>query len=395
MAEFVRSHEFLRSDGLRWPALKIALCLVLLSVWVYWFYCAAVGVYESSDASEVEISHEIHPVQVEVGGRISNSFLVLGQRVQAGELLLEMDDSQQHLELNEMQARLGGIGPQLDHVQREIIDQRAALQHGNDELADAQREAESRSREAQSRAAFAGHQAEKDRELYSLGTLSRLDLDRAVADAHQQTAVADATRASAGKTEKQEQRNREERLANIQNLQRQASAFDADRQTLVAEIERLKHELDRRRVYAPVSGTLAEVEPIKSGTVVQAGQKVATILPSGELKVVAQFMPAAVAGRIKPGQPARLLVDRFSWSQFGAVPLTVETVGADVQDGHIKVELLVNPAFRSNIPLQHGLRGTTEVLVERATPLGIALRVAGRYLEGQPGTSTRNSASMQ
>ena len=207
--------------------------------------------------------------------------------------------------------------------------------------------------------------------------------------------MADAAHASAVKAEQQEQRDLEERLAKIQNLQRQASAFEADRQALVAQIERLKDTLDRRRVYAPVSGTLAEVEPIKSGTVVQAGQKVATILPSGGLKVVAQFMPAAVAGRIKPGQPARLLVDRFSWSQYGAVPLTVETVGADLQDGHIKVELRVNPALRSSIPLQHGLRGTTEVLVERATPLGIALRVAGRYLEGQAGTSTRNSASVQ
>lgn len=393
--EFVRSHEFLRGDGLRWPALKIALCLVLLSGWVYWFCCAAIGVYESSDASEIEISHEIHPVQVEVGGRISSSFLTLGRRVQAGELLLEMDDSEQRLELNEMQARLGGIGPQLDHLHQEITNQRAALHHGKDELAEAQLEAQSRSREAQSRAAFAGHQAEQDRELYSIGTLSRLELDRAVSNAHQQVAVADAALASAVKAEKQEQRNGEERLANIQNLQRQASAFEADWQTLVAQIERLKHELDRRRVYAPASGTLAEVEPIKSGTVVQAGQKVATILPSGGLKVVAQFMPAAVAGRIKPGQPARLLVDRFSWSQYGAVPLTVETVGADLQDGHIKVELLVNPMFRSSIPLQHGMRGTTEVFVERATPLVIALRVAGRYLEGQAGTSTRSSASVQ
>ncbi|MBO0910425.1 MAG: HlyD family efflux transporter periplasmic adaptor subunit [Acidobacteria bacterium] len=395
MPEFVRSHEFLRGDGLRWPALKIALCLVLLAGWVYWFCRAEIGVYETSDASEIETNQEIYPVQVEVNGRISSSSLALGRRVLAGELLLEIEDSEQRLQLNEMQARLRGLGPQLDHLHQEINNQRAALERGKDELSEARLEAESRSREAQSRAAFAGHQADQDRELYSLGIISGLDRDRAVSNARQQVAVADAALASAAKTEKQEQRDLEEHLANIQSLERQASGFEADRQTLAAGIERLQHALDRCRVYAPVGGILAEVEPVKSGTVVEAGQKVATILPSGGLKVVAQFMPAAVAGRIKPGEPARLLVDRFSWSQYGAVPLTVETVGADLQDGHIKVELLVKPKFRSTIPLQHGLRGTTEVLVERATPLAIALRVAGRYLGGQAETPTRNSASVE
>jgi membrane fusion protein (multidrug efflux system) len=164
---------------------------------------------------------------------------------------------------------------------------------------------------------------------------------------------------------------------------------------MAAEIERLRHELERRRVYAPISGTLAEVEPVKPGSVLQAGQKVATILPSGDLKVVAQFAPVAAAGRVKPGQTARLLLDRFSWSQYGAIPLTVQTVGTDLQDSHIKVELVVSPSFQFPIPLQHGLRGTTEVLVERATPLAIALRVAGRYLGGQPRSSVTNSRTAQ
>jgi hypothetical protein len=70
----------------------------------------------------------------------------------------------------------------------------------------------------------------------------------------------------------------------------------------------------------------------------------------------------------------------------------VQTVGTDVQNERIKVELSVDPSFHSNIPLQHGLRGTTEVLVERATPLAIALRVAGRYLAGQSRLSPGDSS---
>lgn len=395
MSDFIRSNEFLRRDGLRGSVLKVVLCLCLFSLWGWWFCFATVGVYEVSDGSQIEVSQEIHPVEVEVGGRILSSSLVLGKKVQAGDLLLEIDDSEPRLELNEMQAKLTGVGPQLEHLYQEIDNLRSALQHETDELTQAWHEAESLSRQAESRAGFANHQAEQDRELYSIGTLSRTEMDRAASNAREQTAIAESTHASVARASAQQSRNHQEGLANIQSLAKQASALEADRQTMAAEIKRLRHELERRRLYASVSGTLAEVEPVKPGSVVQAGQKVATILPSGELKVVAQFAPAAVAGRIKPGQSARLLLDRFSWSQYGAVPLTVQTVGTDVQDTRIKVELAVNPSFQFSVPLQHGLRGTTEVLVERATPLAIALRVAGRYLGGQPRSSQVNSGTAQ
>jgi membrane fusion protein (multidrug efflux system) len=395
MADFVRSNDFLRRDGLRWPALKLVVCFCLFALWGYWFCFATVGVYEISESSEIQVSQEIHPVEVEVGGRILNSSLALGKKVQAGDLLLDVDDSEPRLELNEIQARLSGLAPQLGHLYQEIGNQRSALQHETDELVQARHEAESLSQQAESRAGFAHHQAEQDRELYSIGTLSRIEMDRAAANAREQAAAAESTRASVVKAGAQQNRNREERLANIQSLATQASALEADRLTMAAEIKRLQHELERRQVHAPVSGTLAEVEPVKPGSVLQAGQKVATILPSGDLKVVAQFAPVAVAGRVKPGQTARLLLDRFSWSQYGVVPLTVQTVGTDLQDSHIKVELVVGPSFQFPVPLQHGLRGTTEVLVERATPLAIALRVAGRYLGGQPRSSVTNSGTAQ
>jgi membrane fusion protein (multidrug efflux system) len=393
--EFVRSRGFLRRDGLGWPALKLALCFSLLFMWAYWFCFARIGVYEISDSSEIEVGQEIHPVQVEESGRISNSFLILGKTVVAGEVLLEMDDLEPRLELSELKAKLTGTRPQIYHLRQEIGNQRAALQHQSDELAEARHEAESLSRQAESRAAFANREAEADRELYSDGLIAQLVLDRAVSNLRVEAAGAESARASVAKAGGQQLRYREERQANIQDLEKQASALEADQQTIAVQIARLDHELERRRVRAPVSGTLAEVEPIKPDTVVQAGQKVATILPSGDLKVVAQFAPAAVVGRIKPGQPSRLLLDRFPWSQYGAVPLTVQTVGTDVQDAHIKVELLVNPSFHSSIPQQHGLRGTTEVLVERGTPLAIALRVAGGYLGGRSGASPGGTAAVQ
>ena len=99
-------------------------------------------------------------------------------------------------------------------------------------------------------------------------------------------------------------------MAGIQGLEKQAAELKADQQTARAQIERLEHEIQRRRIYAPISGTVAEIEPVKPAMVVQAGQRVATILPSGTLKVVAQFAPSAVTGRINPAsQPGYWQID--------------------------------------------------------------------------------------
>src|SRR6266566_4245193 len=380
MSQFLRTDDFLRRDGTRWPFLQTLVCPSLLGAWGWWSCSAVIGVYEASDSSEVQVDQEIHPVQVETSGRISNSLLVLGKHVQAGELLLELDDSEARLELSEARVRLAGIGPQLDRLDREITSQYAALQYENDELAASQREAESVSKQALTRASMAREEAALDHQLYSAGTLSRFDMERADSRAREGADAAESARESVSRVTKQQRRRRQEALAGIQGLEKQAAELKADQQTARAQIERLEHEIQRRRIYAPISGTVAEIEPVKPAMVVQAGQRVATILPSGTLKVVAQFAPSAVTGRINPGQPARLLADRFPWSQFGAVPLTVETVGIDPENGRIRVELVVNSGFHSRIPMQHGLRGTTEVLVDRATPLTIVVRAAGRHV---------------
>ena len=60
---------------------------------------------------------------------------------------------------------------------------------------------------------------------------------------------------------------------------------------------------------APVAGRVADVAPLHTGDVVGAGQKFATVIPAGELMVVADFEPTAVLGRVRPGQAAQLRLE--------------------------------------------------------------------------------------
>jgi multidrug resistance efflux pump len=113
--------------------------------------------------------------------------------------------------------------------------------------------------------------------------------------------------------------------------------------------------------------------------VVGEGDKLGAIVPDGRVQIVAQFPPTSL-GRIAPGQRAAMRLDGFSWSQYGAVQAVVSRVAREVRDGSVRVELALDRA-PSRIPIGHGLPGSLEIEIERATPASLVLRHAGRLLQ--------------
>jgi membrane fusion protein (multidrug efflux system) len=137
-------------------------------------------------------------------------------------------------------------------------------------------------------------------------------------------------------------------------------------------------------IRAPVAGRIAELGGLQVGVAVRAGVPLGAVLPHGDLRVVAQFAPPAALGRIQPGMPARLRLDGFPWGQYGAVPVLVSRVADEVRDGAVRVELEVQGARPSRIPLQHGLPGAVEVEIEQARPIDLLLRAAGKAVAPRP-----------
>jgi membrane fusion protein (multidrug efflux system) len=90
---------------------------------------------------------------------------------------------------------------------------------------------------------------------------------------------------------------------------------------------------------------------------------------------------------VRPGQAARVRLEGFPWAQFGSVPAEVRRVASEVRDGQVRVELGLRPAPDSAIPLQHGLPGTVEIAVDRASPALLVLRSAGQRLSRASGTA--------
>lgn len=100
----------------------------------------------------------------------------------------------------------------------------------------------------------------------------------------------------------------------------------------------------------------------------------------GEVHVVAELAPEDALGRIWPGQPGRLRLAAFPWTEYGTVPVEVTAIDGEPRDGKVRIELAVRPGYDARISLGHGLPGTVEIEVERLSPAALVLRAAGRLL---------------
>ncbi len=379
-ATFLRSARALQGDGYGTTVLTVVLALVLLGAWAYWFVAASVVVYETSAQARLEVDSAAHPVDAPVGGQVVRSPPPVGSLVQAGDLLLELDAESERRQLAEEESRVAGLQGRLQALEQELAAEQAAAAEALG-LA-----------EAQAAAAQAGLQEQEslrrqaDREwlraqaLLGQGILPETELNRLKATAEQRIAGeqrAAAALQAAQRSAAVEQRDRAARLSSLGSQRRDLEGALA---TARATIFRLRHNIELRQVRAPVAGRIAEAGRLPVGVVVQPGERVASVLPEGKLRVVASFVPAVAMGRVHAGQAATLRLDGFPWAQYGSVKAQVVSVAGELRDGLVRVEAaLLNPGV-APIPLQHGLPGQLVVEVERVPPAVLALRAAGRLV---------------
>jgi membrane fusion protein (multidrug efflux system) len=177
-----------------------------------------------------------------------------------------------------------------------------------------------------------------------------------------------------------------ESRAQLTNLDSQVRELEGNLATEEAAIHRFQFDIEQRFIRAPVAGRIGEVGEVRVGSMVGPGDRLGSVVPPGQLWVVALFDPAVI-GRIQRGQPARLRLVGFPWTQFGTIPATVSDVATEPTSGLIRVELTLAPSFSTTIPLTHGLQGSVEIEVERTSPAVLVLRAAGQFLGTQRSTA--------
>ena len=367
---------------------------LILAAWTSWFFGARLAVYVTSDSARLEVARATEPIDAPVGGRVVRLDLHLDQEIHEGDVLVELDPETQRLDLAEANAKAGGLGPQVAAAKAQIDAEERALRDLEQQSHAAIDEQKSRVKEAEVAERLAVHEADRIDKLRASGSISEIEAIRARAAADQKGAAHAALRANLIKLQHQFHTDRDDRKTRIASLQRDASKLGADLGALGANIETLTHNMSVRSIRAPASGRIGEIGNVRLGTVLKEGDRIATIVASGDLKVVAQFPPAQALGRIRPGQSARVRFDGFPWTEFGDVTARVTDVAGEIRDDHARAELVI-VKHSDRIPLQHGLPASVEVEIERTSPANLVLRAAGSLVKrAQPAPALPPSAPM-
>ncbi len=383
-APFSRSLRALGAEGAGASPLVIGVATALLAAWMGWFGFGRVTVWAVTDAARVEVDGAAHPVAATEQGRVITARLGLGREVVEGEVLVELDHALQQHALEEEQAHQQALDVELAALRGELATALGMVGTTRASGAAAVAEAESRVTGTDATARLAEERAARLAQLVGGPQLSELELLQARAEATSARAAADATRIGLSRAGLDRQGAMGDREVRVAQLEREVATISGAVGTSAAVVARLAAAVDRRKIRAPVTGRLGDVSSVAVGAVLAEGDRIATVVPRGALRVVAAFLPSEALGRVRIGQPARLRLDGFPWTWYGTVPAVVTGVADEVRDGVVRVELAPEPAPdagpESNgaaVPLQHGLPGAVEVAVEEVSPATLVLRAAG------------------
>ena len=375
---FTRTLKSLDSDSAGWTIAGIAAAALLAAGCGLWMALAPVTLYEVTNSARVEVNDAVYPVASPVAGRVIHSRLAIGREVKEGEVLVEIDSAAEQLDIREQQARQQALRAQAAALRAQIDAEQRAREQEIQAAQFGREESQAQAREAEVAAQHAENEQRRSQQLFESGLVSQRDYQQVIADARRLRATAQAKAIAVDRAGQDQLTRDKDRAARIQSLESQIAALETQIPTLDATIARLNNDVDRRLVRAPTSGKLGDSVPLRPGAVVKEGDKLGAIVASGRLQVVAQFAPDAAFGHIRPGEPGRVRLDGFPWIQYGVVTARVANVASEVRDGTVRVELVIDQVSARRIPLQHGLPGSVEIEVERATPWTLLMRHAGR-----------------
>ena len=358
----------------------IAIAILLLAAWLIWVTTARVTQYEVSDSARLEVAGAAYAVQANASGRLTASQLALGNEVHAGDILIELESKDEQLSLAQEGAHLASLGPELAALRSQMRSEEEGRSSERTVLTFSTDGAQAQYRQAQAQAALAEQEAGRASRLRAEGLISQAEAERASADAASKKAVAESIKVGVARLQPELQVRDRDRDVRLKQLLGNITKLEAEAAVSRTNCDRLEFELQKRSIRAPISGRLSECAPVRIGAHITEGQQLGMIVPGSKLQLVAEFEPSAAFGKIRPGQSAIVRLQGFPWAQFGTLRAQVAQVAGEIRDSKVRVELAVDTAAGSRIPLQHGMPGSVEVDVGQTTPALLLLRSAGKVI---------------
>ncbi len=373
---------------LRAGIILIGAFLFLFITWAGFTHLAEV----TSASGQVIPSGYVQSVQHLEGGVVKEIFVHDGDLVEAGQPLLQLDNTSAGADLNQMRARQAALQAQVRRLRQ--FAGRGAGQDGplqdDDDKAILSSMEESRNSQRQ---VLLDQIAQKEKELKSL-TATREALSKNVALMDQENAIHQRLAQKGYGSEllaltsqrelnqmqgqlsdavNQEHRARDAineargRVRSLNaDLKQQAMKTLGDVEAQLTELdqslEKYQETAGHNMITSPVRGIVKGLSVHTIGAVVEQGKVLLEIVPVGEeLKVEAIVQPNDV-GHLFPNERVKIKVSAFDYSRYGSVSGRLESVSATTfqgQDGH--------SFYKALIKLDQGFVGNT-VAGNRITP---------------------------
>lgn len=243
----------------KWVSIILLLAIMGIGGWFAWKYLQEPALPEGIASGNGRIEATETDIATKLPGRLVEVLAEEGDMVVAGQAVGQMDTKSLEAQLKEAEARV-------EQAKREHDQAVAVIRQRDSECALAQKE------------------LKRSRTMYGRdkGAVSQDKLDQDVAAAEVAEAVCTAAEAQLAKT-------------------------DAMINVAIAEVERIRVELDDSVLKAPASGRVL-YKLAEPGEVLPAGGKVLTILDLSDVYMTI-FLPTRQAGKVAIGAEARIVFD--------------------------------------------------------------------------------------
>lgn len=330
------------------------LAILFATQWDRW-----VGNNTRQVTDDAYIRGDVTPLSAKAEGYVHHVAVDDFQRVQAGDLLVEIDDSDYRAKVAQAEADLLGAQAAIENLKA-----RKAMQHSQVS------EAESAVTAMQADVERTRQEAERQRTLLAntYGTPQRVE-----------QAVAEAKRLAATLTRSQAEVDAQRRQLAV--LDTQETQLRAEAKAKQASLDLAKINLGYTRIAAPIGGMVSE-RGVREGQYVHSGSQVISVVPLDNVWVIANYKETQLT-HVAIGQRAEIRVDTFpgvviaasvtsiapaSGSQFSLLPPDNATGNFTKVVQRIPVKLRIGPDNPLAGHLRPGMSVTATILTDTTAP---------------------------
>lgn len=364
----------------------------------------------TSGQGKVIPSSKVQLIQAAEPATVEELLVRSGQRVQVGQLLARLDDTQSASELGQIQAETESLQERAARLGAEGTGSAAQLQGEEATLSAVRRQAlasrisalqasaEQRRREAaEAQATISSLQSSLELAQRQLSMLEPLAARNIVPQTELITARREVVDLQGRIAAAREQANRanaavSEALAQANEARfsfRQEALNERDQiQTRIAVNEQslrgARGRLGKMELRSPVNGIVNDVQVTTRGGFVQAGQKVMEVVPMGEKLLVETRVEPSDIAFIKVGDKALVKVTAYDFSIYGGLEGRVVQVSADSIYDEVEQKAYFNVIVETDrahleaegrrLPITPGMMTDTQIITGRKSVLSYLLK---------------------